>query len=166
MQAQERVEQALAELGVAGEFRRFEQETRTAEDAAEAIGCETGQVVKTLLFMAHGRPTLVLVPGDRVAQPGTLAKLLGVPRKRLKMGTPAEVAEHTGYSVGTVAPVGMPGRHDVVIDRGLARFDKVWVSAGIERAMVCLDIGSLGRALGAQWAEVAAPIEAEGGGAA
>lgn len=154
MLPRDRVETALRELGLETEIFEYAGTTRTAQDAAAVIGCETGQVVKTLVFLADGRPTIVLVPGDRVAKPAELARLLGVPRKRLKMATANEVREHTGYEVGTVAPVGLPKSYDVIADRALQRYRDVWASAGSERAMFRASQDELMEAIGAQWADI------------
>ncbi len=105
MSAPERVQQALDALGLPGRVRVFDDgSTHTAQEAADAVGCALGQIVKTLFFMAESRPTMVLAAGDRQVDTALLAPILGVGRKKLKMGTPAEVMEYTGYPVG-VAPV-------------------------------------------------------------
>lgn len=162
MQPQQRVAAALATLGLDATTSTVPAPASTADDAAHALGCVPGQVIKTLLFMADGRPTVVLVPGGRVASPGALARLLGVPRKRLKMGTPGEVLEHTGYAVGAVAPVGIPGRHDVIIDRAFEAHDDVWAAAGVEDALFRVDVRALAEALGAQWADISEPAPQPG----
>ncbi len=151
----ERVAAALRELGVDGELRTFAERTATAEEAAAAVGCAPGQIVKTLFFLADGRPTMVLMAGDRQVDTAALASLLGVSRKRLKMGSPEEVLEHTGYAVGGVAPVGWPGAADVVVDDSLRRFDRVWAAAGDAHAVFGVGLAELVGAIGGQWAAIA-----------
>ena len=85
MSPRERVEAALLAAGITSQVVEFDASTRTAPEAAAAVGCELGQILKTLFFLADGRPTLVLVAGDRQADTGRLAELLGVTRKKLKM---------------------------------------------------------------------------------
>jgi Cys-tRNA(Pro) deacylase len=152
--AASRVEEALRALGVPARVVEFEASTRTAEDAAAAVGCVPGQIVKSLFFMADGRPTLALVAGDRQVDTGRLAAILGVGRKRLKMGTPEEVLRFTGYEVGGVAPVGMATACDVVADESLQRFEEVWAAAGTGHSVFAIATEALGRATHAQWAAI------------
>ncbi|MFN0148138.1 MAG: YbaK/EbsC family protein [Dehalococcoidia bacterium] len=154
MTPQERVQQALAELGLVSEVVTFDASTRTASEAAAAVGCELGQIVKSLFFVAEGRPTLVLVAGDRQADTARIAELLGVSRKRLKMGSPEEVLELTGFAVGGVAPVGTVTPCDIVVDDSLQRFEKVWAAAGAGNAVFAAGPGALVEKVGGQWAAI------------
>lgn len=129
------VRNALTDLGLPAELKEFDASTHTAQDAADAVGCELGQIVKTLFFLADGRPTLVLVAGDRQADTALLAQIVGVGRKKLKMGSPEQVLQFTGYPVGGVAPVGTPEKCDVIIDESLQRFQTVWAAAGSPNAV-------------------------------
>lgn len=151
----ERVERALRDLGIAARIVTFDRSTATAEDAAAAVGCELGQIVKTLVFLADGRPTIALVAGDRQVDTTKLARIVGVGRKRLKMGTPAEVRELTTFDIGGVAPVGMPARYDTVVDESLQRFDEVWAAAGTHSAVFGVATAALVEAVGGQWADIA-----------
>jgi Cys-tRNA(Pro) deacylase len=151
---QEQVQAALRQLGLPGEVVQFKASTRTASDAASAVGCALGQIVKTLFFLADGRPTIALVAGDRQADTARLAELLGIGRKKLKMGTPDEVMEHTGYPVGGVAPVGWLKPCDVVVDESLKRFDVVWAAAGNGNAVFEARTADLVRAINGQWAAI------------
>lgn len=153
--SQDRVRVALAELGLPSELTEFDATTRTAEDAARAVGCELGQIVKTLFFLAEGRATMALVAGDRQVDTALLAQLLGVGRKRLKMGSPDEVLEHTGYPVGGVAPVGSLKPCDVVADESLQRFERIWAAAGNANTVFPAGTFALVRATNGQWAAIA-----------
>jgi Cys-tRNA(Pro) deacylase len=150
-----RVEAALRELGIASTPMVFDRPTSTAEEAAVAVGCELGQIVKTLVFVADGRYVLVLAAGDRRVDPASLARLLGMPRKRLRMATPAEVLAATGFEVGGVPPVGHRQRFDVIVDESLARFATVWAAAGAPNAVFAVEPGELVRAARGQWAAIA-----------
>jgi Cys-tRNA(Pro) deacylase len=151
----ERVQLALEALSLPGKVRVFEEaSTHTAQEAADAVGCELGQIVKTLFFMAEGRPTMALVAGDRQVDTAALAQLVGVGRKRLKMGTPDEVREVTGYEVGGVAPVDWRKGHDVVVDQSLSRFEDVWAAAGAPNAVFPAPTNALVAAIGGQWAVI------------
>ena len=157
----ERVQAALDELGLPGRVRTFDDaSTHTAQEAADAVGCELGQIVKTLFFMADGRPTMALVAGDRQVDTAALAELVGVGRKKLKMGTPEEVLETTGYAVGGVAPVGWARPCDVVVDDSLRRFEDIWAAAGAPNAVFPARTEQLVSAINGQWATIVkAPAE-------
>ena len=109
--------------------------------------------MKTLILLADGRPTAVLVAGDRQADTAALARLLGVSRKRLKMASPEKVLELTGFRVGGVPPVGLPGEWDLIADDSLARFSRVWAAAGASDALFGTGTDELVAATGAQWAD-------------
>lgn len=128
--------------------------TRTAEEAAAACGCERGQIVKTLFFFADGRPTVVLTAGDRQVDTALLAQLVGVGRKKLKMGTAEEVLAHTGFPVGGVSPVGQLNPSDVVVDESLQRFENVWAAAGAGNAVFPVGTEALVNAVSGQWAAI------------
>jgi prolyl-tRNA editing enzyme YbaK/EbsC (Cys-tRNA(Pro) deacylase) len=150
----ERVQAALESLGLPGHVTTFEASTHTAQEAADAVGCELGQIVKTLFFMAEGRPTMVLAAGDRQVDTALLAPILGVGRKRLKMGSPEEVIEHSGFAVGGVSPVGWPRPVDTLVDDSLKRFDTIWAAAGAANAVFPAELNALVAAIRGQWATI------------
>jgi prolyl-tRNA editing enzyme YbaK/EbsC (Cys-tRNA(Pro) deacylase) len=113
----ERFEEAARAAGLALEIRRFPQGTKTAADAARAIGCDIGQIVKSLVFVADGRPFLALTSGSNRADPGRLAKLLG--SAQVRRATAEEAREATGYAIGGTPPFGHPGSLRVLVDRDL-----------------------------------------------
>lgn len=151
---QERVQAALEALGLPGKVTTFDASTHTAQEAADAVGCQLGQIVKTLFFMAEGRPTMVLAAGDRQVDTALLAPILGVGRKRIKMATPDEVVEHSGYAIGGVSPVGWPKAVDTLVDESLQRFTEVWAAAGAANAVFPADTNALVDAIGGQWAAI------------
>jgi Cys-tRNA(Pro) deacylase len=151
---QDRVNEALERLGLPGRVVEFDGSTHTAEDAAAAVGCDLGQIVKTLFFMADGRPTIALVAGDRQVDTSRLAELVGIGRKKLKMGTPDEVLSLTGYPVGGVSPVGLASPCDVVVDDSLRRFEEVWAAAGAGNAVFPAPTDALVSAINGQWAAI------------
>lgn len=150
-----RVAQALQAAGLRAEPLLFPRSTRTAEEAAAAVGCALGQIVKTLVFLADGRCVLVLVAGDRRVDATALAKVLGLPRKRVRMATAEEVEAATGYDVGGVPPVGHEATYAVLIDDSLRRFEVVWAAAGTANAVFAVNPDDLARATRGQWARIA-----------
>ena len=155
MNPPDRVQLALEALGLPGRVQVFDEaSTHTAQEAADAVGCELGQIVKTLFFMADGRATMALVAGDRQVDTAALAELLGIGRKKLKMGVPEEVLEITGYAVGGVAPVGWHQPGDVVVDESLRRFEDIWAAAGASNAVFPARTTDLVSAIRGQWASI------------
>ena len=148
------MDDALERLGLPGRVIEFNGSTHTAADAAAAVGCALGQIVKTLFFLADGRPTIALVAGDRQVDTARLAELVGIGRKKLKMGTPDEVLATTGFPVGGVAPVGLASPCDVVVDSSLARFEEVWAAAGAGNAVFPAQTQVLVGAINGQWADI------------
>ncbi|MGW2018179.1 YbaK/EbsC family protein [Streptomyces sp. NPDC001927] len=132
---------ALAALGLDPEIRRFPDETRTAVQAAEAIGCEPAEIVKSLVFAADGVPVLVLMDGS---------SRVDVERVRAELGAEAVtrvdakvVRETTGYAIGGVPPFGHRTRTRVLADRGLLDHAVVWAAAGNPHTVFALDPKSL-----------------------
>jgi Cys-tRNA(Pro) deacylase len=154
MEPTERVQEALDALGLDARVVRFESSTATAQEAADSVGCQLGQIVKTLLFLADGRPTVVLAAGDRNIDTARLAPIVGVGRKRVRMGTPEEVLRLTGFALGGVSPVGMPARHDTLVDDSLRRFEMVWAAAGTGSSVFGVRLEALVAAVGGQWATI------------
>jgi prolyl-tRNA editing enzyme YbaK/EbsC (Cys-tRNA(Pro) deacylase) len=117
----------LADLLQEFEVRRFPEGTRTAEDAARAIGCELGQIVKSLVFIAAGRPVVALVSGANRLDPVRLAQLAGEPVAKAD----AEITRAaTGFAIGGVPPFGHSSPLPVYVDRDLLQHPVVWAAAG------------------------------------
>ena len=127
MQDHSRFSAWIEEQGHALEVRRFPQGTRTAEDAARAIGCEVGQIVKSLVFTAAGQPVVALVSGANRVDPGKLAAVAGGPVLKADAETARQA---TGYAIGGVPPFGHASALRVFMDRELEGYDVVWAAAG------------------------------------
>jgi prolyl-tRNA editing enzyme YbaK/EbsC (Cys-tRNA(Pro) deacylase) len=123
-----RFSEAAAAVGLPPDVRRFPEGTRTAEDAARAIGCDVGQIVKSLVFVDVSGPVLVLCAGDRRVD----TALVGDDVRR---ATPDEVREATGFAIGGVPPLGHERHVRTVVDESLRRFATVWCAAGTPRAV-------------------------------
>jgi prolyl-tRNA editing enzyme YbaK/EbsC (Cys-tRNA(Pro) deacylase) len=132
----ERVAAYLRESGADSRIEEFSAGTPTAEDAAKAVGCELGQIVKSLVFDCEGRTVLVLVPGDRRADKAKVAQGAGCSRARI--AGPDQVREATGYEPGAVAPFPLRHVEAVFVDRSLLRHRLVWIGAGSTRHMAAL----------------------------
>jgi prolyl-tRNA editing enzyme YbaK/EbsC (Cys-tRNA(Pro) deacylase) len=147
----ERFEAAARELGLELAVRRFPQGTRTAEDAARAIGCDVGQIVKSLVFVADGRPFVALTSGSNRADLTRLAAVLGA--SEVRRASAEEVRAATGYSIGGTPPFGHPVALRVLVDRDLLGYDEVWAAGGTPDTVFPISPEDLVRAAGAEPAD-------------
>ena len=106
----------------------LEQTARTANDAATALGCNVGAIVKSLLFKLGDKFCLCLVSGDKRCSLNKLKKKLS--EKDVSMASPEEVKQITGYTIGGVSPIGHLVNTKVYMDKHLERFSKVFAAAG------------------------------------
>jgi prolyl-tRNA editing enzyme YbaK/EbsC (Cys-tRNA(Pro) deacylase) len=120
--------EAASVLGHPVEVRRFPEGTKTARDAARAVGCEVGQIVKSLVFMADDRPLLALTSGANRVDVSRLAELADA--GEVHRATPEQARAATGFAVGGTPPFGHPERVRTFLDRDLLAFDEVWAAAG------------------------------------
>jgi Cys-tRNA(Pro) deacylase len=150
----DRVMDAARAAGLEIEVERFPAGTRTAEDAARAVGCDVAQIVKSLVFVADGRPVLALVSGANRLDPQRLAVALDAGAARRADGDEARAA--TGYAIGGVPPFGHRDPLPVVVDHDLLVHELVWAAAGLPDAVFAIRPGDLVRASGGRVAEIAA----------
>jgi prolyl-tRNA editing enzyme YbaK/EbsC (Cys-tRNA(Pro) deacylase) len=146
---------AAAGLGIEPQVRRFPQGTKTAADAAAAIGCDLGQIVKSLVFSVDGRPVLALTSGVNRADVGALAALAGGAEAR--RATPEEARAATGFAVGGTPPFGHPAPVPVFVDRDLLQYPEVWAAAGTPDSVFPLTPGDLVRLSNGQVADLKEP---------
>lgn len=106
----------------------FDEPSRTARQAADAIGCELDQIVKSLVFRTDDdRPVLVLTAGGNRVDEGVVSGVVG---HELGMADAAFVRAHTGYAIGGVPPFGHPQPVETLIDEALLAFDEIWAAGG------------------------------------
>jgi len=122
-----RFESWLADSGIGVSVKQFPAGTRTAGDAARAVGCDVGQIVKSLVFMAAGNPVIALVSGANRLDETLLGAAAGEPVTKAD----AEIARTaTGYAIGGVPPFGHATDLPVFMDRDLLTHPVVWAAAG------------------------------------
>jgi prolyl-tRNA editing enzyme YbaK/EbsC (Cys-tRNA(Pro) deacylase) len=126
----DRVQAALDALELGIRVQRFDQSTGTAPEAAAAVGCELGAIVKSLCFLIDGQPVLVLAAGDRQVDSKALRRIYSVSKRKVKIADPETVEAETGYAVGGVPPLGHPRPLTTLIDRSLSRYETVYAAAG------------------------------------
>ncbi len=152
-----RVTAAADAAGLRIEVRRFPAGTRTAADAARAVGCEVAQIVKSLVFLVDDAPVLALVSGANRLVPDRLAEELGARGARRASGD--EVRQITGFAIGGVPPVGHTSKLSVVVDPDLLRHELVWVAAGLPDAVFAIEPQRLAEAADARVLEVTEPLD-------
>ena len=123
-----RAEKALKEFDDNLYIECLEKTARTANDAATALGCKVGAIVKSLLFRTQSSFFLCLVSGDKKCSLNKLKKILG--EKDISMANADQVKEITGYTIGGVSPIGHITRLNVYIDGSLERFANVFAAGG------------------------------------
>ncbi|MFV0523462.1 MAG: YbaK/EbsC family protein [Acidimicrobiales bacterium] len=133
----ERVRNAAAELGLTIEVIEYPDGTRTAADAAAAVGCGVAQIVKSMIFDADGEIVLALTSGANQVDPEALATLAGA--SACRRADPERVRHATGYAIGGVAPIGHPAPVRTWIDPVLLDHDRVWAAAGTPRHVFAVD---------------------------
>ena len=109
------------------EIQRYPDGTRTAADAAAAVGCKIDQIVKSLVFMADVRPILILCSGARRVDEENLAEYIGTD---IRIAGASEVRAATGYAIGGTPPLGHTVPLKTVVDPHLMEFEEIWAAAG------------------------------------
>ena len=123
-----RVEKFLKDFDQSLKVFVLENSAKTAEDAATALGCDAGAIVKSLLFKTEDSFILCLVAGDKRC---SLNKLKKIKNKRdVSMASPEDVKTQTGYTIGGVSPIGHLNRVEIFIDKSLKRFNNLFAAAG------------------------------------
>lgn len=148
-----RVRAYAADRGVSIEIRRFSATTRTAQDAAREIGVSLGEIVKSLVFLAAGRPIVVLCCGDRRVSEERLREALGA--TAVRRASADEAKRSTGYAIGGVPPFAHETPCETVIDEDMSRFETVWAAAGLPDAVFEIALADLRRLADAKPARIA-----------
>ena len=160
--ASDRFLAGAAAADIRPEILRFPEGTRTAEQAAAAVGCELGQIVKSLVFLCDGRPVLVLTSGANRVDTERLGALLG---GKISRADADGVREATGYAIGGTPPFGHAQPLRSVVDPALLTYDIVWAAAGTPDTVFELTPDQLVQASGAEVADFAAEGSSSGAAA-
>jgi prolyl-tRNA editing enzyme YbaK/EbsC (Cys-tRNA(Pro) deacylase) len=124
----QRLQDRLHELGLDVEIRELSDSTRTAQEAADAVGADVGQIVKSLVFVDAGGPILCLCAGDRRVDTPKLGE-------DARQARGDEVRDVTGFAIGGVPPLGHDRPVRTVVDESLRRFDTLWCAGGTPHAV-------------------------------
>ncbi len=132
----ERVASFLRETGAEARLEQLPTSTPTVQERADAIGCTLGQIVTSLVVLCDGSPVVSLVPADRKADTGKIARLLAA--RRAAVAGPDEIVAVTGFRPGAVPPFPLERVSVVLVDRALLRHRAVWAGAGSDAHVVSL----------------------------
>jgi prolyl-tRNA editing enzyme YbaK/EbsC (Cys-tRNA(Pro) deacylase) len=130
----QKVQDAIASLGLVTRVVELPQQVRTAADAAAAVGCDVRQIAKSIIFMARHskRPILVVTSGANRVNEETMATLVGEPLDR---ATADFVREQTGFAIGGIPPLGHRQRLETFLDLDLMSLEEIWAAAGHPNAL-------------------------------
>ncbi len=149
------VQAALDGLNLGITIRFFENSTATSQQAADNIGCELGQIVKSLAFMIDGKPVVILASGDQRLDDKKLATLFAVGRKKVKAASAEQCIAYYGYAPGGVPPLahrtpGLP----IYIDESLRRYEQLYAAGGAHNAIFPIRLDQLAQVTGGTFADV------------
>ena len=147
-----RLIEIAADHGLVMEVSDFPEGTKTAADAAAAIGCEVAAIVKSLVFTVDGEAVVALVPGDRRLDTAALAAVAG--GERAERASLDHVREATGYVAGGTPPFGHATPLRVFADSHLRRHDPVWAAGGTPSTVFPISIADLDRISAPVWADI------------
>jgi prolyl-tRNA editing enzyme YbaK/EbsC (Cys-tRNA(Pro) deacylase) len=144
----------IAQHGIAAEIVPVSVKTPTVPAAAAALGVETSQIIKSLLFLVRERPVLVIAGGDRPVDRGVLAAKFGVGKKQIRLADAETVLQVTGYPAGGVPPFGHPAPLPTLLDSAVLAWDAVYGGGGDDHTLLRVAPGELARVTNAEWVDL------------
>ena len=151
-EAVKRVQESLNSFDVSLKAQVLEQSARTAKDAATALRCEVGAIVKSLLLRADDEFILCLVSGDKKCSLNKVKKLTG--KKDVCMANAEDVKKKTGFTIGGVSPIGLTNNLEIMIDNKLNRFVNIFAAAGHSKTIFKINFKNLVNITSGQVAEI------------
>ena len=148
----QRVDKILKEFNQSLEIIILKNSAKTAEQAAEALSCNVGAIIKSLLFKNENGFTLCLVSGDKRCSLKNLKKIKN--QKDISMASPEEVKTQTGYTIGGVSPVGHLKAMDIYIDKSLERFKDLFAAAGHPNCVFKINLKDLKKLTNGKFEEI------------
>lgn len=143
----QKVADALLKLSISCQVIELPASTRTAPEAAKAVGCNVGAIVKSLIFRGKDshKPILILVSGSNRVDEARVSTLLN---EQIQRAEPDFVREQTGFAIGGIPPVGFPDPITTVVDEDLLNYEVVWAAAGTPHAVFSIHPADLVKASG------------------
>jgi prolyl-tRNA editing enzyme YbaK/EbsC (Cys-tRNA(Pro) deacylase) len=130
----QRVKESLKSLDIITEVVELPKSTRTAIEAADAVGCQVGQIVKSLVFLGSDsqKAILILTSGSNQVNEKSVGRYLG---EDIKLASAKIVRDETGFAIGSVSPYGLKQELNIYIDEDLLDHDFIWAAAGSHHAV-------------------------------
>jgi len=147
-----RVSEYLSKAGAKYELREFDESTKNSALAAQALGCSSAEIAKSVVFVGE-KTVIVIISGDKRVDGAKLAKVMGA---ELRVAKAEEVRERTGFPIGGVPPFPHGEGIAVLADASLTRFGRVWAAAGTPNSVFGIGTPDLLRLLGSNPVDVAA----------
>lgn len=149
------VQRLLDSFNLGIHIRHFENSTATSQLAADEIGCQLGQIAKSICFIVDEKPVLVIASGDQRVDDRKVAALLGISRKQVKFATPEQCIDLIGYAPGGVPPLGhrTPPRA-VYLDDSLKRYQQIYPAGGASNAIFGVTLDQLETITGGTFADI------------
>ncbi|MBI4359347.1 MAG: YbaK/EbsC family protein [Candidatus Nealsonbacteria bacterium] len=140
----QKIRESLESFGLEGRVLELPQTARTAADAARALGCQLGQIAKSIVFKTKiiGRPVLVIASGSNRIDEEKIARVIG---EGVEKAEADFVLEKTGYVIGGVPPLGHREKIQTLIDEDLGQYEEIWAAAGTSHAVFKLTPSELTR---------------------
>lgn len=149
------VQATLEALGVDTEITFYDATTATSQQAADNIGCELGQIAKSICFMINKTPVLVIASGDQRVDTKKLSTLHEVGRKKVKSAKPEQCIEFFGYAPGGVPPIAhRTADITILIDDSLQRYDQLYAAGGAHNAIFPITLAELIKVTGGKISDV------------
>jgi prolyl-tRNA editing enzyme YbaK/EbsC (Cys-tRNA(Pro) deacylase) len=161
--AAQKVQEAITARGLNRQVIELAVHARTSQQAADALGVAVGQIVKSLVFTADGRPLLVAASGANRVDERRLGELTG---GRIRRADPETVKRATGYTIGGVPPIGLVSELAVYVDRDLLGYELVYAAAGLPECVFPIAPAELVRVTGGQVVDIKEAGSDPKGGAA
>ena len=136
-----RVEKFLKDFDQSLEVIILKNSARTAQEAAKALECNVGAIVKSLLFRVNDSFILCLVAGDKRCSLNKIKKIKD--KKDISMASPEEVKTQTGYTIGGVSPIGHLEKNEIIIDNSLERFNELFAAAGYPNCVFKINFSNI-----------------------
>jgi len=149
------VQKALDLFSLDIQIRFFENSTATSQLAADEIGCELGQIAKSICFIVEDKPVVVIASGDQRVDDRKVAALLGVSRKQVKFATPEQCINLIGYAPGGVPPLAHRTQpRAVYLDDSLKRYGQIYPAGGASNAIFGVTLEQLATITGGTFVDV------------
>ena len=149
------VQKALDAFNFGIQIRFFENSTATSQLAADEIGCELGQIAKSICFIVDERPVVVIASGDQRVDDRKIAALLGITRKQVKFATPEQCINLIGYAPGGVPPLAhRTSPRALYLDDSLKRYTQIYPAGGASNAIFGVTLEQFAVITGGEFADI------------